>query len=97
MASKLRIWHLLIAVGAFAALFAAVKYDSGFTPIALVMVCGLIGTIAASLRGLRLWKGLFLGLLLGPYGILIAATYRPLPTPPWRRQTDDRSLEEVIP
>jgi len=83
--SGLRIWHVLVAVLAAAILFAVARFDGEYnscSPIspllALAYLCGLLGVWGARWRGRRASTGLYLGLILGPLGVLIACS-NPVP------------------
>ena len=72
----LRIWHLMIVVIAAAVFFAAARFESPCTPVSPILfasyVCGLLGILGARRRGRRSRTGLWLGLLLGPLGVIVA-------------------------
>jgi hypothetical protein len=80
----LRIWHILAVVAAVAVFFAALRYESSCTPISHILfwsyLCGGLGLFAARRRGRRWKTGLILGLILGPLGVVIAAS-KPVPEP----------------
>ncbi len=72
--------RLMIAVFAAAVWLALWKLDDPCTPmapiVALLYLCGLIGIYAARWQGRRWQTGLWLGLLLGPIGVIFAASNR---------------------
>jgi hypothetical protein len=72
----LRIWHIMALVGATAVLFTVARFDIPCTPLtpilALLYLCGLLGIQGARWQGKRWHTGLWLGLLLGPLGVILA-------------------------
>jgi hypothetical protein len=93
--SGLRIWHIMVAVVAVAVLFAVARFDDEYNsctplsvPLAISYLCGLLGFFLARLRGPRGRTGLYLGLLLGPLGVLIAGS-NPLPEG-WNKREGQR-------
>jgi hypothetical protein len=80
--SRMRIWHLMVAVLAAAVLFGADRLDNRCTPIPplvlFVYACGALGYFGARRRGRRGRTGLLWGLLLGPFGVILARS-NPIP------------------
>src|SRR4051794_4274023 len=76
----LRLWHGMVAVLAAAVLFTAVREESPCTPVspilALLYLCGVLGISGARWQGRRWQTGLWLGLLLGPIGVIVACSNR---------------------
>jgi hypothetical protein len=82
---------LMIAVFAAALLSAAIRYESSCTPVspvlALLYLCCGLGADAARRRGKRWQSGFWLGLILGPIGVILAAS-NPIPE---AHRGDDRN------
>jgi hypothetical protein len=78
--SRLRLWHLMVAVVAAGVLFAAYRLDDGCTGLAALVtgayVCAGLAACGGRHTGRRLWGKLLLGLLLGPLGVLVAWSNR---------------------
>jgi hypothetical protein len=81
----LRIRHILIAVVAAAVLFAVARFDDRYNScsplspfLALSYLCCILGMCGARWRGRRARTGLWLGLLLGPLGVILACS-NPVP------------------
>lgn len=74
----LRIRHLLILVAAAAILFTAVRLDAydSCTPVSpiviLLYLCAVVGLYGARWQGRSGRAGFWLGLVLGPVGVLLA-------------------------
>jgi hypothetical protein len=90
--SGLRIWHLMVVVVPTAVLLTVSRFDSPCTPVAPILfclyVCGLLGISGARRRGRRWQTGLWLGLLLGPIGVIVAWSN---PIPDDRLETNGES------
>jgi hypothetical protein len=94
LTSELRIWHLAVAIAAAAVLFEVARLDALYnqcSPLAPILAtsyfCGVLGMIGARWRGRRTRKGLLLGLLLGPLGVIVAFS-NPVP-PDWPMPGND--------
>jgi hypothetical protein len=94
LTSELRIWHLAVAIAAAAVLFEVARLDAQYnqcSPLAPVLAtsyfCGVLGMIGARWRERRTRKGLLLGLLLGPLGVIVAFS-NPVP-PDWPASRSD--------
>lgn len=74
------IGRLMVIVLAAAFWFAVARFDSPCTPVApflgLLYFCGVLGGFAARWKGRRWKTGLLLGLLLGPFGVILAGSNR---------------------
>src|SRR4051812_33764197 len=77
----LRIWYILVVVVAAAILFAVARFDNEYNScspvspfLALSYLCGVLGIYGARWRGRRARTGLWLGLLLGPLGVILACS-----------------------
>jgi hypothetical protein len=70
----------MLVVFAAAVWLTVARYDSPCTPLApilaLLYLCGTIGSYAARWQGRRWQTGLLLGLFLGPIGVIVAASNR---------------------
>lgn len=79
---RVTIGRMMGVVAAAAVWLTVAINDSPCTPLAPVLavlyVCGALGGVAARWRGRRWQSGLVLGLVLGPLGVLVAAS-NPVP------------------
>jgi hypothetical protein len=74
--SRLRLWHLMVATAAAGLLFAAYALDDGCSGLSalatIAYVCAGLASFWGRDTGRRLPTRLLLGLLLGPFGVIIA-------------------------
>jgi hypothetical protein len=74
--SRLRIWHLMFATVAAGVLFAAYSLDDGCSGLSalatIAYICAGLASFWGRDSGRTLRKRLLLGLLLGPFGVIIA-------------------------
>jgi hypothetical protein len=77
-----RLWHLMLAVALSGLTLTVARMDDSCTPFSPILasleLCGFLGILGAKHRG-RPWKtGFWLGLLLGPIGLIVAWSH-PVP------------------
>jgi hypothetical protein len=78
-----RLWHLMLAVAVAGLTLAVARNDDSCTPLAPILafmeLCAFLGILGAKHRGRRWKTGLWLGLFLGPIGLIVAWSH---PVPP---------------